>query len=149
MNINPLQHFIIPQHEFPELDDHVKRIQAAAIDMTDNLIVQAITQAAKEDGVTDLYLIDKKFAADAIREKLERENPQLLTIEDLKQMNGEPVWVEELTQIHDHTGWALVKVDDSGICKGIPYVKCDICTWNVVTRNLHCYRYKPKEDHHD
>ena len=76
MNVYPLKHYSIPQEIHGLLDDQYKKIQAAAIDMTDNLVVQAITQAAKEEGVTDLYLIDKKFAADAIKEKLEREDPK-------------------------------------------------------------------------
>lgn len=145
MNVYPLKHYSIPQQIHGLLDDHAQRIQAAAIDMTDNLIVQAITQAAKEEGVTDLYLIDKKFAADAIKEKLEREDPKPLTIEELKQMNGEPVWVYELSELIDQTGWALVEVADRGSYKGIPYVKCHICTWDVSFRGLHCYRHKPKE----
>ena len=145
MNINPLRHYSIQQLH-GSLDDNYKKFVAAAVDMTDNLVVQAITQAAKEDGVTDLYLIDKKFAAEAIKEKLEREDPKPLTIEELQQMNGEPVWVEELSKLIDQTGWALVEVADRGTYKGIPYVKCHICTWDVSFRGLHCYRHKPKEE---
>lgn len=137
MNINPLHHFIIPQHKFPEIDDHVKKIQAAAIDMTDNLIVQAITQAAKEDGVTDLYLIDKKFAAEAIREKLERENPQPLTIEELGQMNGEPVYIEGL-------GWRVhhgleVFMGEHHLYTGMS------SKINLSQNRVNIYRHKPKE----
>lgn len=106
MNIYPLKHYSIPQQIHGLLDDHAQRIRAAAIDMTDNLIVQAITQAAKEEGVTDLYLIDKKFAADAIKEKLERENPQPLTIEELRQINGEPVWLDDKDE-PSNTGWVV------------------------------------------
>lgn len=140
MNINPLQHFIIPQHEFPALDDHVKRIQAAAIDMTDNLIVQAITQAAKEDGVTDLYLIDKKFAADAIREKLEREDPKPLTLEELRQMDGEPVWIDDWWE--DSHGWEL-SMDASDYFEGERRTEKEYGSIWVA------YRHKPKEAHHD
>ena len=138
MNIKPLQHCIIPQHEFPELDYHVTRIQATAIDMADNLIVQAITQAAKEDGITDLYLIDKKFAADAIREKLEREDPKPLTLEELRQMEGEPVWVK-----HYHGGeWVTVHWD---YVRRISY-SCKACLFeHEYGRDWIAYRHKPKE----
>lgn len=81
----------------------------------------------------------------ALKEKAERENPKPLTIEELRQMDGEPVWVKELSELIDQTGWALVEVADRGTYKGVPYVKCHICTWDVSFRGLHCYRYKPKE----
>ncbi len=35
-----------------------------------------------------------EIAAAALREKAEREDPQPLTIEDLRQMDGEPVWLD-------------------------------------------------------
>lgn len=86
-----------------------------------------------------------RLSLEALREKAEREDPKPLTIEELRQMNGLPVWVEELSQRIDNTGWALVEVDDRGTWKGVPFVKCHVCTWNVIFRNLHCYRHKPKE----
>lgn len=42
------------------------------VDMADRCVVNAIIDAAREAGVTHLYLIDKKFVVDAIQEKLER-----------------------------------------------------------------------------
>lgn len=86
-----------------------------------------------------------RLARIALREQEERENPKQLTIEELRQMNGEPVWVAELSGLVDQTGWALVEVDDRGYYKDIPFVRCHICQWNVISRKLHCYRYKPKE----
>ena len=86
------------------------------------------------------------MAVTALEEKYERENPQPLTIEELRQMNGEPVWVEEFAKRTDTTGWALVEVDDRGTYKGVPFVEDRYCTWNVITRGLHCYRHKPKEE---
>lgn len=86
------------------------------------------------------------MAVNALEEKYEREYPKPLTIDELRQMNGEPVWVEELSKLIDQTGWALVEVADRGTYKDIPYVKCHICTWDVSFRGLHCYRHKPKEE---
>ena len=40
--------------------------------MTDQAIYEAIITYAKNEGVTDLYLMDKQFVMDAIKEKLER-----------------------------------------------------------------------------
>ena len=83
------------------------------------------------------------LAVKSLREQEERENPKQLTIEELRKMNGEPVWVEELSGLVDQTGWALVEVDDRGYYKDIPFVRCHICQWNVISRKLHCYRHKP------
>lgn len=152
MNISPLQHFIIPkQHKFPEFDDQIKRIEAAAIDMTDNLIFQAIIQAAKEAGVTDLYLIDKKFAADAIREKLEREDPKPLTIEELKQMQGEPVWVKPLNAdaVKGKGQWCVIDFYKNSFDALIPGIDNTWYESEDYGKTWVAYRHKPKEDHHD
>lgn len=138
MNINPLQHYSIPQlTEY--FEEPVKKIMAATIEMTDNLIVQAITQAAKEDGVTDLYLIDKKFAADAIREKMERDNPKPLTIEELKQMKGEPVWVQG-PGIPEYGRWAIV---EDAFGNSLFLVNDFTC--HDIGKTWEAYRHKPKE----
>lgn len=47
-------------------------IAAKVADMTDHAIWCAIIDAAREEGVTDLYLLDKQFVIDALREKIER-----------------------------------------------------------------------------
>lgn len=138
MNINPLHHYSISQlTEY--LEEPVKKIMAATIDMTDNLIVQAITQAAKDDGVTDLYLIDKKFAADAIREKMEREDPKPLTIEELKQMIGEPVWVQG-PGIPEYGRWAIV---EEAFGNSLYLVNDFTC--HDIGKTWEAYRHKPKE----
>lgn len=52
--------------------NYKQTIQAQVIDMTDRLILDAIIQAARENGVDDLYVIDKTFILEAIAEKIER-----------------------------------------------------------------------------
>ena len=51
----------------------MKRIEAAAIDMADRVIVEEVIRVARQMGVDTLYLMDKQFVLDALREKLERE----------------------------------------------------------------------------
>lgn len=63
-----------------------------------------------------------------------------LTLDELLQMNGQPVWVEEFME------WAIVRVDSSGIFKGLPFVYGIRCSHDANRHNLHCYRYKPSED---
>ena len=84
------------------------------------------------------------MAITALREKEERDNPKLLTMDELKKMNGEPVWVVELNY------WAVVTVLEGGrwddgiyVCTRIGSVSYE---WDAEIRNLHCYRHKPKEN---
>ena len=51
---------------------YMETVQAKVVDMTDRLIVNAILAEARDNGIDDLYLIDKKFILEAIAEKLER-----------------------------------------------------------------------------
>lgn len=148
MNVYPLKHYSIPQEIHGLLDDQYKKIQAAAIDMTDNLVVQAITQAAKEEGVTDLYLIDKKFAADAIKEKLEREDPKPLTIEELRKMDGEPVYVSDLRR-PQNSEYCIIRADEPFVdefsCAEIAGCEFDWYQFNEYGERWIAYRHKPKE----
>ena len=50
-----------------------QRICAEAVETENTAIVEACIRAAKEAGVTDLYLLDKQFVVEAIKEKIERE----------------------------------------------------------------------------
>lgn len=66
-----------------------------------------------------------------------------LTLEQLREMNGQPVWVEEI----DH--WALIDIETGGRWSGIPFVVwaengAKFC-YNIKARNLHCYRCQPKK----
>ena len=42
----------------------------------DNYLMSEIIKAAQENGVTDLYVLNKDFILSAIREKMEREDNQ-------------------------------------------------------------------------
>ena len=50
-----------------------QRICAEAVETENTAIVEACIRAAKEAGGTDLYLLDKQFVVEAIKEKIERE----------------------------------------------------------------------------
>lgn len=84
------------------------------------------------------------MAIDALQEKAEREDPKPLTIEELRQMDGEPVWVVEWNH------WALVSVEEIRKLGEIPFLRCvmygvEHC-YNADVQNIHCYRHKPKEE---
>ena len=70
-----LVHLIIPKSlHYGQIENpyEVSKISAVVADMTDQAIYEAIITYAKNEGVTDLYLMDKQFVMDAIKEKLER-----------------------------------------------------------------------------
>ena len=84
---------------------------------------------------------------DGIRLLIERQ-PTLtqpnepLTLDELRQMDGEPVWVEDVKH------WALIDIEKGGQWDGVPFavwaengVKF---TYNVESRDLHCYRRPPE-----
>lgn len=50
-----------------------QKLLAEVVDKTDEVIVQAIIADAERCGFTDLYLLDRQFVLDALREKAERE----------------------------------------------------------------------------
>lgn len=67
-----------------------------------------------------------------------------LTLEQLRQMDGQPVWVEDV----EH--WALIDIEKGGQWDGMPFA-----TWqkngvrfcyNVINRKLLCYRHPPEEE---
>lgn len=120
-----------------------RRIAAKIADLTEKAIHEEIVREARAAGVTDLYLMDRDFLLSAIREKQERMNPQPLTLDELRQMNGQPVWIAE------ENAWGIVGVDSCGFLKNRPFVKFRYdtiwCDYDIERRNLHCYRHKPEE----
>lgn len=57
-----------------DMDEYtiINKIKAQVVEVYNDVIVQACIDAAKEEGVNDLYLLDKKFVIDALREKIQR-----------------------------------------------------------------------------
>ena len=138
-----IKHFIIPQHNDPLTNPYtIQNISAVVADMTDTAIFQAIIQTAKEAGITDLYLMDKQFVSDALKEKLERENPKQLTIEELKTMIGEPVWVQG-PGLPQYGRWAIV--EDAF---GTSLFLVNDFTCHDIGKTWEAYRHKPKEEDH-
>lgn len=64
-----------------------------------------------------------------------------LTLEELREMDGRPVWVEEVKH------WALIDIEKGGQWDGIPFAvwaeNGAKFTYNVKIRGLHCYRRPP------
>ena len=65
-----------------------------------------------------------------------------LTPEQLREMDGEPVWVEDVKH------WALIDIEKGGQWDGVPFAiwaenGVRFC-YNVLDRNLICYRRPPE-----
>lgn len=80
----------------------------------------------------------------ALQEMQERMYPKALTPSELKQMHGEPVWIDELGL------WGIVNVDTEGPFKGRVFAsgvtgKGTKYQWDILTRRSTCYRNKPTE----
>ena len=54
----------------------------------DNYIMSEIIKMAQDNGVTDLYVLNKDFILSAIREKLEREGPPMIREEKIKRLKA-------------------------------------------------------------
>ena len=65
-----------------------------------------------------------------------------LTLDELREMDGEPVWVEEV----EH--WALIDIKKGGQWDGTPFAvwkeNWAEFTYNIKYRKLHCYRRPPE-----
>lgn len=65
-----------------------------------------------------------------------------LTLEQLREMDGQPVWVEEVKH------WALIDIEKGGQWDGIPFAvwaeNGAKFTYNVKSRGLQCYRRPPE-----
>lgn len=155
--IHPFQHYDLHlmQPDKADLLGHryrVATIAAQVADMADTAIIEAIIHAAADAGITDLYLIDKTFIREAIQEKLDRENPKPLTIEELRQMDGEPVWVSDRKYPSD-SGYCVIRAPkDTFSDHGDRYCIAEIpgceCGWHEFEKygvDWIAYRHKPKE----
>lgn len=90
-------------------------------------------------GIDDELQEAMQMAKVALREKAEREEPQPLTIEELKQMIGEPVWVQG-PGIPEYGRWGIVE-DAFG---NSLYLLNDFSCHDIGKTWL-AYRNKPKE----
>lgn len=139
-----LMHYEFPCRKIPQLDgtmvDLSIKIAAVVADTSELAIVQAVKEAATASGVTDLYILDKKFILDAIRDKLDREKPKPLTIEELREMHGEPVWLDgfEWRVCYGTSTFRGSEYLETGSGSGIPLDDYGE-RWNA-------YRHKPKEE---
>ena len=59
-----------------------------------------------ENAAFESYREALSMATAALREQEERENPKLLTLDELRKMDGEPVWLQD-NEYPENTEWAI------------------------------------------
>lgn len=75
---NPFQRFKLNNGCIEGLDQEREiyklheKIAANCVSLVDNEIVKAVVKAAREEGITDLILMDKDFVLRALKNELER-----------------------------------------------------------------------------
>ena len=72
----------------------------------------------------------------ALRAQQERENPKPLTLDELRQMDGEPVWIDDWFE--GFNGWELS-------CDASDYFEGESRTIESYGTRWAAYRHKPKE----
>lgn len=79
----------------------------------------------------------------ALQEMQERQYPKPLTVEQLKEMIGEPVWVQP-PDMPEFGRWGLV--EDADVCCGdqILWLRSDF-TCHGLGKTWLAYKHKPKE----
>lgn len=82
------------------------------------------------------------WARKALQSTLTQPN-EPLTLEQLWEMDGEPVWVEDVKH------WALIDIEKGGQWDGVPFAvwaeNGANFTYNIEDRELHCFRRPPEE----
>ena len=148
--VEPMKHlhFDIPHlpMEVAPFKYEVARIAAQVADVADEAIVDAMIAAAQQEGLTDLYLIDKQFLFEAIKEKAEREKNAPLTLDELQQMDGEPVYVVDMVTGFDNQ-WCIVYVSELFPDTGEAMLGGIECTWfdfKCYGTKWLAYRRKPE-----
>lgn len=123
----------------------------------DNGLREYIDKVCKEKPPAVAYIDDRAICFDGHPETLLKKiqnfqpwykTPTLtppnepLTIEQLREMDGEPVWVEDVKH------WALIDIEKGGQWDGVPFAiwaeNGTKFTYNIKNRGLHCYRRPPE-----
>jgi hypothetical protein len=82
------------------ISTHINKLVAHITDLTDKVICDEIVKLAKEQGVTDLYLLDKEFITNAIKHEMQRQ-------QNTKKTNFDRITesAESLAEIMDNYRW--------------------------------------------
>lgn len=90
-----------------------------------------------------------EIACQAMREKIERENPKPLTLDELRNMNGKPVWIEKkYSDLESYFGIVCLSFNQEyvmsfiAVTQGYAMLKVHFSEYGATWL---AYKYKPKE----
>ena len=72
-SFTPMMRFEFPENIQFDINTITRQIHVEFVEEVENDIVAAIATMARNAGVSDLYILYKKFVLDALREKMERD----------------------------------------------------------------------------
>lgn len=107
--------------------------------------IQDFWDEAFHCGKHEISDTSKAIALECMMDAAERENPQPLTLEELRRMDGEPIWGESL--ISGKPGeWSILRVVEMS---KIWFIACAGATQGFVDKDTYgktwlAYRSKPK-----
>ena len=74
----PFEHYRFEVTPKTNVNDGVysvrQKVLAQCVDMVDDAIVQAVVDVAREEGISDLYLLDKTFVVNALTKAIKEYN---------------------------------------------------------------------------
>lgn len=116
-----------------KIEEVIKQLES----ILDHVCSMAASPDADDIWKEDIDALE--FALTALRSMPEVGGP--LSLEQLKQMDGKPVWCEDVER------WAIVSVSDVGKWKDVPFALFEKnggrFEWNVEDRELSLYSYPP------
>ena len=116
-----------------KIEEVIKQLESIA----DHTRSMAASPDADEIWKEDIDALE--FALTALRSMREAGEP--LTVERLREMDGQPVWIEDLQT------YSLVSVENNGTWEGVPFVVFTEngvkFTYNIEERGLKIYPYPP------
>ncbi len=107
------------------------------------IITGAQTMVINRDPDKFVAAIDRALIS--LRLERQRDNPKPLTIEELRQMNGEPVWVKPLNAAKDKGEWCVTDFYKDSFDALIPGIDNTWYESKDYGKTWEAYRHKPKE----
>ena len=70
---------------FPDFNmQSIYKILATVADLQDEAMVDAIISVGKENGISDIFILDKEFVLSALRHEVERRDSESITLDRLE-----------------------------------------------------------------
>lgn len=81
-----------------------------------------------------------EMAISALRAQRETGKNERLTLKELREMGGQPIYLPDLE------AWAIVECDSVGRWAGLPFAHGLNFNYNIKSRRLKCFRRPPEKE---